>query len=146
MRKTCAVLAFLLIPTLLSAGPIDLKKIDVCTLIPTPELESVIGKIRPPAKPTTSIGEEKGCHFRNDKGRFFEVTIYPLQEWKMVTHTLKDPKPLANVGDGAYTALYSDSLWLEALVKDRAVLAVRVSTKKLEDATALYQLAVKHLP
>lgn len=130
------------------AQGIDLATVDVCQLLPVAEIEAVVGKLREGSpKETISIDREKGCEYIEDvNGHFYEITVYPLDHWGLVKYTLNEATPLDGVGDGAYTGAYSDAAALEVLVKDCAVIGVRVSDEKQQTALALYELARKHLP
>ncbi len=127
---------------------IDLSQVDVCELLPVAEVEAVIGSVRKNStKPTISFDRERGCKYIEAKhGQFYEVTLYPLDHWGLVKVTLKDAQPVADVGDGAYVGTYSDSIWLQVLVKDRAVVGVRAGDESQASALALYQVMLKHLP
>lgn len=72
--------------------------------------------------------------------------MYPLDHWGLVKYTLNEATPLEGLGDGAYTGAYSDAAVLEVLVKDRAVIGVRVSDESQETALTLYEITRKHLP
>ncbi|CAG0932278.1 hypothetical protein TFLX_02516 [Thermoflexales bacterium] len=127
---------------------IDLSQVDVCELLPVAEVEAVIGAVRQGStKPTRSLDRERGCHYVDAKHvRFYEVELYPLDQWNLAKRTLKDAQPVADVGDGAYLGTYSDCKWLKVLVKDRVVIGVRVGDEKQATALALYEVMLKHLP
>lgn len=130
-----------------SAG-LDLSNVDVCQLIPAAEVEAIVGPLRKDsAKPTLSLDRERGCKYIEDKhGQFFEVELYPLDQWNLAKRALKDAQPVAGVGDGAYLGTYSDCKWLKVLVKDRVVIGVRVGDEDQTSALALYEVMLKHLP
>ena len=127
---------------------IDLSQIDVCELLPVAEVEAVTGPLRQDStKPTLSLDRERGCKYIDAKhGRFYEVALYPLDQWNLAKRTLKDAQPVAAVGDGAYLGTYSDCKWLQVLVKDRVVIGARVGDENQATALALYEVMLKHLP
>jgi hypothetical protein len=130
-----------------AAEGINLAAINVCELVPVAEIESVVGALRNAPEETISLDREKGCQYIEDaNGQFFEITLYPLDHWGLVKYTLNEAAALEGVGDGAYTGAYSDAAVLEVLVKDRAVVGVRVSDENQQTALALYEIALKHLP
>ncbi len=131
-----------------TATGIDLSQVDVCELLPVVEVEAVIGPLRQDStKPTRSLDRERGCHYVDaQQGRFYEVELYPLDQWNLAKRTLKDAQPVADVGDGAYLGTYSDCKWLKVLVKDRVVIGARVGDEDQASALALYEVMLKHLP
>ena len=58
---------------------IDLKAVDVCSLLPQAEVAEIIGTIRE-SRPTITIDREKGCQWVNKDGHFFEIIYLPLDQ------------------------------------------------------------------
>lgn len=144
LQLSCAVsMAF-------GASGVDISRFDVCSMFPIAEMEAVMGlpvskSIQP--KPTVSVGEERGCIFYDSKGHFYEITFHPLYKWGIISSITPKSKQLQGIGDGAYLEVKSDSIDMNVLVKDKAVIEVRISEKKQQrKVMELYELARKKLP
>jgi hypothetical protein len=131
------------------ASGVDTTKLNVCSMFSIAEMETVMGypmskSIEP--RPVASVGEERGCTFYDSKGHFYEVTFYPLYQWGIISKITQKSRQLQGVGDGAYLEVKSDSIDMNVLVKDKAVIEIRISEKnQRQKAIELYKLARKKL-
>jgi hypothetical protein len=128
------------------SGPgIDQTRIDVCALLPRPQIEAVIGVLTKLPQPTIAIGDEVGCKYVVDQGRAYSVTIYNLDRWELLP-TFLEVEPFEGLGDGAYseqrvggaTALY-------VLLRNRAVVGVDVNGADTPQLRQLLDLALNNL-
>lgn len=125
----------------------DLTGIDVCEMLPREEVVEIVGALDPDSPAVMiSIDREVGCQYYNTSGEFFEVQLYPLDQWGLQEIILNDVELLEGVGAGAFIGNYSDALTLRTLVEGVTVISTRVSTKDLDTAMALYELTLENLP
>ena len=125
----------------------DLSGIDVCEILPVDDVAAIVGPLDPDTpKVMLSIDREVGCQYYNTSGEFFEVQLYPLDQWALQEIILNDVEALEGIGDGAFIGNYSDSLTLRTLVEATTVISARVSNQDLNTAVALYELTLENLP
>ena len=127
-------------------GGMELADVDVCTLLPRPAIEAIIGGIRDEAEATISIDREVGCRFINGDGIFFEIQLYPLDQWALAEVTLLDAEPVTGVGAGAFVGTYPDAITLKGLIENEVVISVHVGDSNLETAIALFNVMADNLP
>ncbi|MBN2554354.1 MAG: hypothetical protein JXA97_00320 [Anaerolineales bacterium] len=123
-----------------------LEGVDVCMLLPRPAIEAIIGVIRDEVEPTLSIDREVGCRFINADGVFFEVQLYPLDQWALAEITLLDAESVPGVGAGAYVGTYTDAITLKGLIENEVVISVHVGDSNLDTAIALFNIMADNLP
>jgi|GEM_PF-2255873 len=146
----CALQPFYAVSLAFGASGVDTSLLNVCSMFSVAELETVMGlpmskSIKP--RPVISVGEERGCIFYDAKGHFYEVTFHPLHQWSIISNITPKSKQLPGVGDGAYLDVKSDAIEMTVLIKDKAVIEVRISEKnQRQKAMELYELARKKLP
>jgi hypothetical protein len=137
----------------IQAGPptptpaiIDLKSLDVCTLIPADQVAHTIGTLSGQGKPTISVAEEKGCEWTNDKGNFADLIVNSPFDWDLQKALNPDYTALGGIGDDAFTIKHTDALELWVLLTNRAILEVRVSSQNQNQAGQLALLLMHKLP
>ncbi|MBN1267876.1 MAG: hypothetical protein JXA25_20460 [Anaerolineales bacterium] len=125
----------------------DLSGVDVCALLDTAEMDAVTGEeISTPPEQMITIDREKGCRFDSPSGHYYEIQLYPLDQWALTEFVLYEAQELPGVGDGAFQGMYSDAVSIRVLVSGKTVIAVRVSDENLEHALGLYELTLQSLP
>jgi len=125
---------------------VDLASLKPCGILSREEVEPVFGTVRGEPREDVSISGEKGCTYRNLKGNFADIVVYEPEKWKLQKVVRKNVNPVEGMGDEAFWARVDNTVELWVLLRDRAVVEVRVSTKDLEQARKLAQRVIDKLP
>ncbi|MDF1500140.1 MAG: hypothetical protein P1P76_06710 [Anaerolineales bacterium] len=125
----------------------DLSGIDVCTMLPLKQVAAIAGPLdQETPREMISIDREVDCQHYNTSGEFFEVQLYPLDQWALQEIILNDVQAMEGIGDDAFLGTYSDAITLRTLVEGTTVISTRVSNMDLNTAIALYELTLESLP
>lgn len=129
-----------------SGEAIDLASLDPCTFVPQAEIAGIFGPLKDAGTVDTALGLEKGCTFYNEDGNFVSLTVHPADMWDLRKNLEADTEPVSGLGDEAFGVDKSDAYDLFVLVRDVAMLEVRVSTHDQTQARQLAESMIAQLP
>jgi hypothetical protein len=133
------------LPTPTSTG-LDLKSIDVCTMMPQADVESVFGTLRGDPKVDPPNGPEKGCTYYNQQGHFVDISLHPVEEWSLLRQLQPDAVDSTVNGDKAFSADKPDGAYLWVLRPSKAIIEIRLSSKDPAQAKQFIPKVIARLP